>query len=261
MENKILASRMVLAVAEKVHSQLEDLRVRVQFLEGTEELDGGDLFRPEVLVHLMIEQWAKVGMSGDSWPMVSDVVQKLLIERLKAAYADANDVMIKKGVMPMIELKDRVKAPARRPASARPHPAPTRSSLQLISRAERTLGPVAMAIRSRSRGVIRLSSRKAVTWARARIRLRGRFLTKTRVVVAIPQRPAQQANKLPDPRGAFLVGVLDGVTVRAQSLQVPETAWARHRGLHPQAPRLFGSKALVVKAARGRRMAQSTKPA
>ena len=123
------------------------------------------------------------------------------------------------------------------------------------------MGPVAMAIRSRSRGVIRLSSRKAVTWARARIRLRGRFLTKTRVVVAIPQRPAQQANKLPDPRGALLVGALDGVTVRAQSLQVPEIAWARHRGLHPQAPRLFGSKALVVKAARGRRMAQSTKPA
>ncbi len=124
VENKILASRMVLAVAEKVHSELEDLRVRVQFLESIDELDGGDLFRPEVLVHLMIEQWAKTGMSGDSWPMVSDVVQKLLIERLKAAYADANEVMVKKGVMPVIELKDRVKAPVRRPASARPPQAP-----------------------------------------------------------------------------------------------------------------------------------------
>lgn len=124
VESKILASRMVLAVAEKVHSELEDLRVRVQFLESTEELDGGDLFRPEVLVHLMIEQWTKSGMVGDSWPMVSEVVQKLLIERLKAAYADANAVMIKKGVMPVIELKDRVKAPARRPPSARPGPTP-----------------------------------------------------------------------------------------------------------------------------------------
>ena len=120
VENKILASRMVLAVADKLHSELEDLRVRVQFLESIEELDGGDLFRPEVLVHLMIEQWAQSGMSGESWPMVSDVVQKLLIARLKAAYADANDVMIKKGVMPVIELKDRVKAPVRRPTLARP---------------------------------------------------------------------------------------------------------------------------------------------
>ncbi len=124
VENKILASRMVMAVAEKVNSQLEDLRVRIQYLENTEELDGGDLFRPEVLVHLMIEQWAKSGMSGESWPMVSDVVQKLLIERLKAAYTDANDVLIKKNVMPVIELKDRVKAPLRRPSTARAAPQP-----------------------------------------------------------------------------------------------------------------------------------------
>ena len=117
VENKILASRMVLAVAEKVHGELEDLRIRIQYLEGTEELDGSDLFRPEVLVHLLIEQWATSGMPGESWPMVSEVVQKLLIDRLKVAYADANDVMVKKGVMPTIQLKDRVKAPVRRPPS------------------------------------------------------------------------------------------------------------------------------------------------
>ncbi len=123
VENKIVASRLVLAVAEKVSSQLDDLRVRIQFLEGTEELDGGDLFRPEVLVHLMIEQWAKAGMAADAWPMVTDVVQKLLIDHLKAAYADANDVMIKKGVMPTIELKDRIKAPVRKPSSGQRLPA------------------------------------------------------------------------------------------------------------------------------------------
>ena len=120
VENKILASRMVQAVAEKVHTELGDLRIRVQFLESTEELDGGDLFRPEVLVHLMIEQWARSGMSIDSWPWVSEVVQKLLIERLKAIYTDANELMIQKGVMPVIGFKDRLKAPARRTGPARP---------------------------------------------------------------------------------------------------------------------------------------------
>jgi len=121
VENKILASRMVMAVMEKVSSQLEDLRLRMQYLEGTEELAGNDLFRPEVLVLLMVEQWANSGMPGDSWALVNDVVQKLLIERLKAAYASANEVLIKKGVMPTIELKDRVKSPVRRtPARARP---------------------------------------------------------------------------------------------------------------------------------------------
>ena len=113
VENKILASRMVMAVMEKVSSQLEDLKLRIQFLEGTDELVSNDLLRPEVLVLLMVEQWANSGMPGDSWAMVNEVVQKQLIERLKAAYASANDVLIKKGVMPTIELKDRVKGPLR----------------------------------------------------------------------------------------------------------------------------------------------------
>ena len=113
VENKILASRMVMAVMEKVSSQLEDLKLRMQYLEGTEDLADNDLFRPEVLVLLMVEQWANSGMPGDSWAMVNEVVQKLLVERLTAAYASANDVLIKKGVMPTIELKDRVKARTR----------------------------------------------------------------------------------------------------------------------------------------------------
>jgi hypothetical protein len=124
VENKILASRMVMAVMEKVSSQLEDLKLRMQYLEGTEELASNDLFRPEVLVLLMVEQWANSGMPGDSWAMVNEVVQKLLIERLKTAYANANDGLIKKGVMPTIELKDRVKGPARG-AGARPTARPT----------------------------------------------------------------------------------------------------------------------------------------
>ena len=119
VENKILASRMVMAVMEKVSAQLEDLKLRMQYLEGTEELASNDLFRPEVLVLLMVEQWANSGMPGDSWAMVNEVVQKLLIERLKTAYANANDILIKKGVMPTIELKDRVKGPPRG-AGARP---------------------------------------------------------------------------------------------------------------------------------------------
>ena len=123
VENKILASRMVMAVMDKVNSQLEDLRLRMQFLEGTEELAGNDVLRPEVLVLLMVEQWANSGMPGDAWSMVTEVVQKLLIERLKTAYANANEVLIKKGVMPTIELKDRVKSPTRG-ASSRPRPQP-----------------------------------------------------------------------------------------------------------------------------------------
>ncbi|CAM8646556.1 Protein of unknown function DUF1631 [Comamonadaceae bacterium] len=121
VENKILASRMVLSVNEKVLPQLEDLRVRIKYLEGLDDLDGKDLFRPEVLVLLLVEQWSVSGMPGDSWPMVTEVVQRLLIERLITAYKNANDVLISKGVLPTIELKDRVKSPVKGPNQRPPN--------------------------------------------------------------------------------------------------------------------------------------------
>ena len=130
VENKILASRMVLAVNDKVFSELDDLRVRIKYLEETEDLADRDLFRPEVLVLLLVEQWPKSGMSSDNWGMVSEVVQRRLISGMKDAYKAANDALVSRGVLPVIELKDRVKAPralrggVQRPAFRTPDPAP-----------------------------------------------------------------------------------------------------------------------------------------
>ena len=132
VENKILASRMVMAVMEKVNAQFDDLRLRMQRLEGIEELDSMDLLRPDVLVLMMVEQWAISGMPGESWPMVNEVVQRHLIERLKDSYKNANDLLIKQGVMPTIELKDRVKAPVRSGGDRR---APTPAAPQVAEQA------------------------------------------------------------------------------------------------------------------------------
>jgi hypothetical protein len=118
VENKILASRLVLSISEKVHSDLDDVRVRLKFLENTEDLDGRDLLRPEVLILLLVEQWANSGMPGDAWTLVNDTVQKILIQRLREAYQNANKLLVEKGVLPKIELKDRVRAP--RPFAGRP---------------------------------------------------------------------------------------------------------------------------------------------
>ncbi|MDO9199511.1 DUF1631 family protein, partial [Rhodoferax sp.] len=125
VENKILASRLVLGVMEKVSAELNDLRVRIKFLEGLEDLEGHDILRPEVSILSMIEQWANAGMPRDSWPLVNDVAHKLLTERFKQAYASCNEFLIKQGVLPTIELKDRVKrvpsaAPRARPPSVPP---------------------------------------------------------------------------------------------------------------------------------------------
>ncbi|MDP2368028.1 DUF1631 family protein [Rhodoferax sp.] len=127
VENRILASRLVLAVMEKVGAQLNDLRVRMRILDGLDDFESHDILRPEVLVLLMVEQWGSSSMPRDSWPLVNDVVQRHLSERLKVAYTNCNEFLIKQGVLPTIDLKDRVKrgasiAPGRGggPAAARP---------------------------------------------------------------------------------------------------------------------------------------------
>ncbi len=123
VENKILASRLVLRVMDKVSSELDDLRLRIRYLEDSDDLDRQDILRPDVLVLILVEEWAASGMPAGSWPMVNDAVQALLSDRLKKAYRKGNQSLIDKGVMPTIDLKDRVKRAA--PASAAPKAFPS----------------------------------------------------------------------------------------------------------------------------------------
>ncbi|WP_296529099.1 DUF1631 family protein [Rhodoferax sp.] len=131
VEDKIIASRLVLSVMEKVSAEFNDLSVRTKLLEGTPELQDHDIFRPEVLLLLMIEQWAVVGMPRDAWSLVNEAARTLLTQRLNQAYANANALLIKQGVLPTIELKDRVRritsAPSRTGPSSRPAPVAARS--------------------------------------------------------------------------------------------------------------------------------------
>ena len=123
VENKILASRLVLRVMDKVSAELDDLRLRIRYLEDSEDLVRQDILRPDVLLLTLVEEWSASGMPTGSWPMVNDVVQALLSERLKSAYQKGNRSLIDKGVMPSIELKDRVKRTA--PQTSTPPAFPT----------------------------------------------------------------------------------------------------------------------------------------
>ncbi|MEO8543516.1 MAG: DUF1631 family protein [Burkholderiaceae bacterium] len=109
VENKILASRLVLRVMDKVSSELDDLRLRIRYLENSEDLERHDILKPDALILILVEEWAACGMPTGSWPLINDSVQSLLSEQLKQAYQKANQSLIDKGVMPKIELKDRVK--------------------------------------------------------------------------------------------------------------------------------------------------------
>ena len=108
-ENRILASRLTRGLIEKVSVPMDDLRVRIKQLEDTEDFDAQDIFRPEVLMLALIEQWAAGGMPRDSWAMVHEVALRLISDRFLAIYTLCNEFLIQRGVLPVIALKDRVK--------------------------------------------------------------------------------------------------------------------------------------------------------
>ena len=109
MDNKILASRLMLEIMDKVSPEFNDLTVRITVLESSGDLDIGDILRPDTLSALMLQQWSRSGMPRDAWPLVNEVVQQFLTQRIHKAYTDCNVFLIQRGVLPTIELADRVR--------------------------------------------------------------------------------------------------------------------------------------------------------
>jgi hypothetical protein len=117
MDRKILSSRLALAIGEKVAFELNDLKVRMQYLEGGDEQASTDILRPEALSQLLVEQWDTAGMTREAWNLVQDVVQRSVLEHVPAAYAKANELLIAQGIMRDIDLSTRVKRGVNAPAS------------------------------------------------------------------------------------------------------------------------------------------------
>ncbi|MEO8020957.1 DUF1631 family protein [Polaromonas sp.] len=109
MENKILASRLALRLLDSASWELNDLRLRIQSLEGVPELAKEDILRPEVLSQNLVEQWTLAPLSRESWLMVQDLIQQQLTAHLLDAYRAANEFLIKENVMVDIDLRGLVK--------------------------------------------------------------------------------------------------------------------------------------------------------
>lgn len=117
VENKILSSRLAMAVQEKAVWDLNDLKLRVTHLEGGEELATEDVLRPEALAQILVEQWTTVKLSRETWTSVKDVIQGLVVPRALEGYQQANEFLVDSGVLPHIDLRSRMRRPAASPAS------------------------------------------------------------------------------------------------------------------------------------------------
>jgi hypothetical protein len=109
MESSILSSRLAQVIHDKASFELSDLRLRIQHLEGSSELDAHDVLRPETLAKLLVDQWLAAGLSRTLWARVQDTVQQHLVGVVVKAYEDANAFLISQGVMPEIDLKSFVR--------------------------------------------------------------------------------------------------------------------------------------------------------
>src|SRR6185312_12658530 len=112
VENNILASRLVQSVLEKTSWVLNDLRLRIQRIQGGREMDSHDAFRPEVLAGVVVQAWTRCGLDRVAWALVNDVIRHHLVDHLLEAYHQANEFLIQRGVMPEIDLRPQVKRSA-----------------------------------------------------------------------------------------------------------------------------------------------------
>ena len=124
MEDKILASRLALRLLDFASWELNDLRLRIQNLEGVTELHKQDILRPEVLAQHLVEQWGKAGLPREVWLAVQSGIQKDMGEHLLETYHATNEFLVQQGVMAEIDLRPLVK----RTPSAAGTGAPTKTA-------------------------------------------------------------------------------------------------------------------------------------
>ena len=90
VENKIISSRLALALGDTIHPVFDTLRVRTQALED-KELAAQDLLRAEVICQTIVDQWLAAGLKRADLQRVLDTMQaelgKLMVVQYKAVHA------------------------------------------------------------------------------------------------------------------------------------------------------------------------------
>ncbi len=124
IENKIIASRMALAVTEEAAVQVKELRKRFMALNRGQELPEGDIVHPESQVLAILQAWMGVGMSQEAWELVAGTVRRFLIQKLPPIYEQCNDELQAQGVLPLADPSLKLKNPgqAAPPTSSAPKP-------------------------------------------------------------------------------------------------------------------------------------------
>ena len=125
VEDELLASRLAESIAEANQQAWRDLKLRLQFTQDMRDLSPHDVTRPMALAKLLVEEWIHAGLSRESWQKLAPTLHASAGQHLAGAYAEANRLLVSRGVLADIDLKHVVRKAASSAAAA---PAGARAS-------------------------------------------------------------------------------------------------------------------------------------
>ncbi|MGY0201781.1 DUF1631 family protein [Leptothrix sp. BB-3] len=105
IELEIVASRMALAIMDKVSWEFSDLRYRMSALERREELDAGDILRPNVVARAAIDGWRAAGLSLENWRTAQSQLHDEFGALVHEGYHETNRWLIGQGVCTDVNLR------------------------------------------------------------------------------------------------------------------------------------------------------------
>lgn len=105
IEVSIVASRLALAISDRVSSQFTDLRARLSALEQIGELAPSDILQPQALAALIVDAWTESGLDIEQWRIAQSVLQDEIAQLSEAAYHETNRWLLGQGVRPEIDLR------------------------------------------------------------------------------------------------------------------------------------------------------------
>ncbi len=111
VENKIVAARMAITVAEQVSQQFDSLRQRTQVLEG-QDMDSTDILRIETVCLKLVEQWVDAGLPRTDLLTVVDPLQRELAKQVQKHYQAVNVFYVEQGVAMPTDMRGRVRRTA-----------------------------------------------------------------------------------------------------------------------------------------------------
>jgi hypothetical protein len=102
---EIVASRLALAVMDKVSWEFSDLRYRMSAIDQHDEMAPQDVLRPHVLTKVLVDGWRAAGLSLDHWQTCQIFLHEEFAALAQEAYHEVNRWLIGQGVCPEVNLR------------------------------------------------------------------------------------------------------------------------------------------------------------